>query len=165
MNILFAPWRQEHVSTNPKTKDENTSQDNCVFCSELAENNDEKNFILKRYQHTFVIFNRYPYNAGHLLILPKKHIDTLCDLTVDESNELMETIKNANKILTNVLKPQGMNIGMNIGATAGASIPSHIHMHILPRWQRDTSFLPLISGTKVCSFDLEELFKKLVQHF
>src|SRR6185312_8224082 len=101
----------------------------------------------------------------HLLILPKKHSNMLSDLTGDESNEFMKVVTHANNILTDVLKPQGMNIGMNIGSAAGASIPPHIHMHVLPRWQRDTNFLPLIGETKVCSFDLEELFKKLVPHF
>lgn len=165
MEILHAPWRTGHVKKETKTKDEFATSHECVFCELIRQTNDEENFILRRYQHTIVMMNRYPYNTGHLLVLPIAHKDRLFSLTPEELHEYMDVITHCTKVANDVLKAQGVNVGMNIGKIAGASIPSHIHMHVLPRWERDTNFLPLICDTKALSTDMREIYTELKPHF
>ena len=165
MNILYAPWRSKYAKSINKTKKEICTENTCVFCQHFSEKNDATNFILKRYKNSIVMLNLYPYNAGHLLVIPKKHKPDLDKLTKEERSELMEVVNTCTKILKKVLQPEGFNIGMNLGKLAGAGIPSHLHIHILPRWLGDTNFLPLLAETKQISFDLKDIYTKLKKEF
>lgn len=166
MDKLYAPWRGEYTKeVAHDSHDKNKNQETCVFCKQLQENNDEKNLILARYQHNFIVMNKYPYNGGHLLILPLEHVGTLGQLSTQASNEMMELIKKSTAILEKILKNTGTNVGFNIGKAAGAGIPSHLHAHVLPRWLGDTNFLPAISDAKQVSTDLGKLYQELKPHF
>jgi ATP adenylyltransferase len=157
MKKLYSPWREKYITDGEKRP--------CVFCKQLEENDDDKNFIIKRYKNSFVMFNLYPYNGGHLMVLPLAHHGTLDECTKETRAEIMEVVNESINILKRVLKPEGLNIGMNIGKAGGGGIPSHLHFHILPRWSGDTNFLPLLSETKSISVDLVKLYKKLKPEF
>ncbi len=165
MDILYAPWRDVYVT---KSKEDKilVSDDFCVFCHKIV---DEKlatqEFILKKTKHAFVILNLYPYNGGHLLILPIKHIANLEDLSKEVRAELMELTNASIVILKNVLQAHGINVGMNLGRASGAGIPSHLHMHLVPRWVGDTSFITVIGNTKNVSVDLEKIYQNLKPAF
>lgn len=165
MDILYAPWRSAYASDVARAKKEGTDTDECVFCTNLAQNEDEKYFIFKRYKHCVVKLNLFPYNAGHLLVMPLAHHMYLDELAQEVRAEMMELISASRKILADVLDAQGANIGFNVGKVAGAGMPSHIHAHVLPRWSGDTNFLPLLAQTKQISFDLREVYQKLKPAF
>ena len=112
-----------------------------------------------------VMMNRYPYANGHLLVAPKKHVDTLDQLTREEMGDVLETTKNAVHILGEVMKPDGFNVGLNLGEVAGAGIADHLHFHIVPRWQGDTNAMSVLAGVRVISEHLEATFKRLRPHF
>ncbi len=162
MEKLYAPWRNVYVAGDKKT--EHTAQE-CVFCVQCNENNNEKHFILKRYAHVYVALNLYPYNAGHLLVLPFAHVKELSALSAQVRAELIEVVSLSAEILTTALKAEGINIGLNLGSTAGASLPNHLHMHILPRWTGDTNFLPTLAETKQISVDLMKIYQTLKAEF
>jgi len=165
MRKLFAPWRSEYSSDVTAKKQEEATQDICVFCTQLQENQDEKHFILKRFAHTFVMLNKYPYNAGHILVLPLRHVALLSELSQEERAELIEVQTKSIDVLFATLKNHGLNMGINLGKAGGAGIPSHLHIHLLPRWQGDTNFMPAIAETKVISFDLTKIYKQLKEAF
>ena len=165
MKKLFCPWRNEYTTDTGNSKQENTTPDQCVFCQQFEHNTDNANFILKRTKNHIVILNRYPYNAGHLLVLPITHTARLHTMTPKARAEFIELCSASAKIVEETLDAQGINIGMNLGKAAGAGIPSHLHMHILPRWLGDTNFLPVFGATKQVSFDLTEIFNKLKPAF
>jgi len=162
---IYAPWREGYINKAVKKTNEQRMKAKCVFCEQLEQNNDDENFILKRYEHTFIIFNRYPYNGGHLMALPLAHKGTLDELTKEERSELIESVNLCVENLKKALNPQGFNIGLNMGKAGGGGIPSHLHFHVLPRWEGDTSFVPLLSDTKPVSVDLTKLFKDLKKLF
>lgn len=167
MKMLYTPWREEYTDTTaqgPKGQNDTTADD-CVFCQHLRENNDDHHFILKRYEHTYIVLNRYPYNAGHILILPLEHKAHLYDFSSAVKMELMEHISFTTSVLQKELECHGLNVGINMGKAAGAGIPSHLHIHVLPRWSGDTNFLPIIGGTKVVSTNLAALYERLKIHF
>lgn len=163
MNVLYAPWRSSFAQGN--SKNQNTTDNSCTFCEKLASSNDTQHFILKRMKHCFIILNRYPYNAGHLLILPLTHASTLDKVTLETRTQMMEAINHCSLIVSSVLQAQGVNVGINTGQASGGSLPEHLHIHVLPRWTGDTNFLPLLANTKVVSFDLEEIYQRLAPHF
>ncbi len=164
MDILYAPWRDTYVTDTKKEK--KPSENDCVFCEKLATPDcDEQNFILKKTKHAFVILNLYPYNGGHLLILPQQHIANLEDLSQEVRAELMELVSASVVILKNTLKAEGINSGLNLGRAAGAGIPSHLHFHVLPRWFGDTSFISTIGNTKNVSVDLQRVYNDLKPAF
>ncbi len=165
MKKLYAPWRDSYAGATDKTKEENAQSHECVFCEFITENNDEKNFILQRSAHCFVILNKYPYNAGHLMVLPLKHTKNLADLSKEARHEIIDVIDHCMTSVEKVLKAEGLNIGLNIGRASGAGIPSHMHWHILPRWNGDTNFLPALADVKVVSFDLKEIYDLLKPAF
>lgn len=165
MDILYAPWRSSYSQDVSDKKQENASEEQCVFCTQIAENQDEQNGIIKRFEHSVIMLNKYPYNAGHCLILPKKHVPDLQSLSAAERAELMELMNASIQVIKDTLRAQGLNVGMNIGKAGGAGIPAHLHIHILPRWQGDSNFMPSIAQTKVISFDLKDIYQKLVQGF
>jgi ATP adenylyltransferase len=157
MDILWAPWRIEYI-TQPK-------EAGCIFCNKPSENQDKKNFILFRGKSAFVIMNFYPYNNGHLMIVPFRHISDIADLTADEKLELMDLLALSKEALRQTMSPQGFNIGMNLGEVAGAGIKDHLHFHIVPRWNGDTNFMPICGHTKVVSEGLTETWEKLKKAF
>lgn len=166
MDNLYAPWRDNYTSDTARHPDaESVTEDTCVFCIQLKKNNDEEYFILKRFKHSFVVMNKYPYNAGHLLVLPLKHIGNFSEISDETRNEIMEVTQKSTEILKETLNCEGVNIGMNLGKAAGAGIPSHLHMHILPRWLGDTNFLPTLTKTKQISFDMGTIYEKLKPTF
>lgn len=166
MEQLYAPWRSSYVkSTRSGDKDGNKITDECVFCTMVSQTRDVENLLLKRFEYTFALLSRFPYNAGHILILPYNHIGNLEDLSKETTEELMLATKASVPILKKVLQAGGVNLGMNVGKVAGASIPGHLHMHILPRWYGDTSFLPLIGEVKPISCDLNKTYVDLKPEF
>ena len=165
MKMLYAPWRSEYTSDTHEGKNEDASSENCVFCSQFASNQDIEHGIIKRFEHTVVIINKYPYNAGHVLLLPVAHIGSLDQLSPSVRAELMELTNASVTTVQKALKAEGVNVGINIGKAAGAGIPSHLHVHILPRWNGDTNYMPTIGQTKVISFDLATIYKTLVEAF
>ena len=167
MDMLYAPWREDYakkIAQGPKGQ-ECTTPESCIFCILQSKNNDEESFILKRYMHCYVILNRYPYNPGHLLIIPYDHKKYLSELTQETSLEIMDLLNTTTEIVQKEMEPQGINIGLNMGKAAGAGIPSHLHWHILPRWLGDTNFLPTLAGVKTVSTDLPTLYKQLLTYF
>lgn len=165
MKDLYAPWRSSYAASTEDAKKENAQTDECTFCSQLKENNDQKNFILKRYQHCFVVLNKYPYNAGHLMVLPLTHEKSLDSLSAQARHEIIDATNFCIQTVEKILKAEGINVGLNLGRAAGAGIPSHLHMHILPRWHGDTNFLPALADIKVVSFDLKEIYELLKPEF
>ncbi len=154
---LWAPWRAEFIL---KEKEKG-----CVFCKRLKKKDSVKNLILYRGKKCFVILNKFPYNSGHAMIVPVRHVARLEKLHADEAAELMILTQKTVAIIKKVLKPASLNLGMNLGKGAGAGIPGHLHMHVVPRWRGDTNFMPVTSGTKVISIPLEPVYKALRQEF
>lgn len=122
---------------------------------------DAENLVVARRTHCFVIMNRYPYNAGHLMVVPNREVAELAALTAEERFDLMNTLCEAEAVLKRVFKPDGMNIGMNLGREAGAGVPNHLHIHLVPRWNGDTNFMPVLADVKVVSESLAETQQRL----
>jgi ATP adenylyltransferase len=153
MEHLWAPWRIEYLRI--------AQECGCILCQKPKEDNDEANFILFRGQHNFIILNAFPYNPGHLMVAPYRHIADLQALTDEEAKEHFDIIKKGLWLLAEELKPTGFNIGLNVGKVAGAGIAEHIHTHIVPRWQGDTNFMPILSDTKVIPEAVTSTYRKL----
>ncbi len=137
----------------------------CILCDKPKEDNDVANYILYRGKTNFIIMNSFPYNPGHLMIAPYRHVATLEDLTGEELHEHFDTVSHSIKVLRQVFNPTGFNIGMNIGKVAGAGLEGHIHSHIVPRWMGDNNFMPVIADVKVVPEALAETYKKLQGKF
>ena len=150
---LWAPWRMEFLKGE--------KPENCVFCTAIAQDRDRANLILHRDDKAFVILNKYPYNNGHLLILPKRHVDDTSQLTKPEREDLMDLLELSKKLLDKAIKPHGYNVGMNLGRAAGAGFPGHLHIHLVPRWKGDANFMPVITDTRVISQSLKALHQKI----
>jgi len=165
MKKLYAPWRSPYAGAIDQGKKEETRPDACVLCTQLKENTDELHLILHRGVHHAVMINKYPYNAGHLLIISLEHQATLEELTLASRTELIELTNSCVQILKKELNAEGINVGLNLGRSAGAGIPTHLHMHILPRWNGDTNFLPTLTDTKQISFDLHAIYAQLKPAF
>jgi len=159
MEHLWAPWRMEYIL------DSQEPNDICIFCSFPAEKNDSANLIVYRSSHCFVMLNKFPYNNGHLLIIPFKHEADLTRLSDEIAVDLHHTLGKSIKVLQQVMNPHGLNIGINLGRTAGAGITEHLHYHLVPRWNGDTNFMPVLAGTKVLSEALNKTWEKLNQAF
>lgn len=158
MDRLFSPWRSKYIETFSRPKNE---QGECVLCKAYQDNRDDEHYILTRGKDCFVIMNLFPYNSGHLMIVPFRHISNLIDLSDDESMEIMSCLKKMTRALQTVAHPDGFNIGSNVGRTAGAGIDQHIHFHIVPRWNGDTNFMPILADTKMISEDMNGTLMKL----
>ena len=160
MKQLWAPWRMEYIS-----QEESETSRSCIFCSRITQNRDKKNLIVFRGELAFIIMNRFPYNNGHLMVVPYRHTGDLLQLKKDEKAELFQLLQRSMKALEAVMKPQGYNIGMNLGRVAGAGVEDHLHFHVVPRWNGDTNFMPILSDTKVISEALEKSYQKLQAAF
>jgi ATP adenylyltransferase len=154
---LWAPWRVEYIQGLSKSND-------CFICRDLATpQDDDKNLVLWRSEKSIVVLNRFPYNNGHLLIAPIRHIPDLEQASEEELLELTKLVREAQKALLLTIKPHGFNVGMNFGRCGGAGLPAHLHIHIVPRWEGDTNFMNVCSDTNVVSQSLAELLKQLKQ--
>jgi ATP adenylyltransferase len=160
MNRLWAPWRMKYIQDIDKDDDE------CIFCKKPSQPNDKDrdNLILFRGKKCFVLMNLFPYNNGHLMIIPYEHTSDILSLDKETSDELWELLCKSRRALSKALKPDAFNIGMNIGRVAGAGIDQHVHMHIVPRWNGDTNFIGVIGETKVISQALWETYDSLFPH-
>ncbi len=154
-NRLWAPWRLEYIKEATGTKPD------CFLCEALGADEDRERLLLYRGEKSFVIMNRYPYNNGHLLIAPNRHVATLDELELDEMTQLFDLVRKATGWLTKAYSPQGFNIGINLGRVAGAGLPGHVHVHIVPRWDGDVNFMPVLGFTKVISEGLQSSWDQL----
>ncbi len=153
---LWTPWRMEYILDDSKSSE-------CVFCDKPKEDDDRGNLILHRGEKTFVIMNRYPYNNGHLLITPYSHVRAISDLSAGEICEMTMEMQRSIGILKKVMNPDGFNIGMNLGKAAGSGIDDHIHLHVVPRWNGDTNFMPVFSDVRVMPEHLDDTYMKLLE--
>jgi ATP adenylyltransferase len=158
MDQLWAPWRLSYVAA-AKTP---LPDDACFICQGLAEQDDRRNLIPLRTPLSVVVLNRFPYNNGHLLIAPKAHKGRLSDLAAAEVLETMQTLTRMVAVLEELVHPDGFNIGLNLGRAAGAGLPGHLHWHVVPRWDGDTNFMPVLAHTKVIVQSLDALYDHLV---
>lgn len=156
---LWAPWRDKYITHDIK----NTK--GCVFCRILKEQKDAANYVIVRKKHTFAVLNIYPYNNGHLLVLPKRHVSDLAKLTNEEKAELYGLLEEMKALTDKVLEPSGYNVGINLGRVAGAGFPGHLHFHLVPRWEGDVNFMPVTGRTKVVSQSLKTLYKLLTHAY
>jgi len=154
MDHLWTPWRMQYIS-------EHKSYENCVFCVAAGLEDCLENLVVHRGEYTFAILNRYPYNNGHLMIVPYQHCDSLSVLAESTLNEMMLLTTTAIKILSELYHPQGFNVGMNLGTVAGAGIAEHLHMHVVPRWGGDASFMSVVGQTRVVPEDLSESYQRI----
>jgi ATP adenylyltransferase len=153
MRKLFSPWRSEYIESFKGEK----KKEICLFCRIAKEKgNDEENLIVWRGKKCFIVMNRFPYNSGHLMIVPYKHTSLLTKLTEKENSEIMATVAKCIRGLEKTSKPDGFNFGANLGRVAGAGIDKHVHFHLVPRWNGDTNFMPTIAETKVVSEGLNK---------
>jgi ATP adenylyltransferase len=157
MDHLWAPWRLAYVAAAKPP----AGSDPCFLCRGLAENDDRANLIAWRMPRSVVVLNRFPYNNGHLLVAPRQHKGRLDQLTTDELLEIMETLRRCVAVLDEIMHPEGYNVGLNLGAAAGAGLPGHLHWHIVPRWNGDTNFMPVLADVKVIAQSLDTLYDYL----
>jgi len=138
----------------------------CLFCRVLAAApaEDEANLVVWRPEGGVVLLNRFPYNNGHLMVAPAAHVGSLTDLDDEQSLQLMRALRRSLTVLEETLEPEGFNAGVNLGKVAGAGIPDHVHMHVVPRWNGDTNFMPIIADTKVLPETLDQTYDRLVPH-
>ena len=163
MDRLWSPWRYDYI--NAGSNKEN-GQPGCVFCSLQEEPaNDERDFVLHRAAHNYIVLNIYPYISGHLLIVPYAHLGELDAAPKVVTDELMDLTKRCQMALRETYRPDGFNLGMNLGRAAGAGVADHIHLHIMPRWIGDTNFMTTVGETRVHPEDLTTTYRKLRGHF
>lgn len=165
MKHLYCPWREQYSLDESRSKEQGATSKECVFCIQFQQDKDAEHFIFKRYDHCIVMLNRYPYNVGHMLILPKEHCSDLSQLSTLTLHELIDITSKTVTILREHAGAQGANIGLNLGKIAGAGIPSHLHMHVVPRYSGDTNFMVTIAETKSISFDLPAMYNRLKSYF
>lgn len=158
MKPIWAPWRAAYVESGPK-------EPGCIFCGRLEGGDLRSGLLLARTSHSLVMLNKYPYNAGHLLLAPKRHTNEMATLPREEYEDLSETLRSSVAIVLKVLRPGGVNLGMNLGRCAGAGVEDHLHWHIVPRWEGDTNFMPVVGEVKVISQHLLESYDRLSPHF
>jgi ATP adenylyltransferase len=158
MDYLWSPWRYGYVSSG-------TSEPGCLFCRIAASPDDAGNYVVHRAARNFVVLNRFPYTSGHLMVAPYAHVATLSDCDPRDLEEMIALARQAESALRGGYSPDGFNIGMNIGRSAGAGVAGHIHMHVLPRWHGDASFVTTVGETRVLPEELGTTYAKLKAMF
>lgn len=153
MDKLWAPWRKAYILKKPSRT--------CFICRIQTSSRNARNFVLKRTRHSFAVLNLFPYNNGHVMVTPNRHVGGLERLKDAELLDLFQLLNQIVLRLKKTLKPHGLNIGINLGRVAGAGVPGHIHIHIVPRWSADTNFMPVIGNTKVLSESLRSVHQRL----
>ena len=156
MKRLWAPWRKEYVSKKNK-------EEECFFCAKHRLKKDKDNFVITRSTYSFSMLNAFPYSNGHILAAPYRHVGNIAELPEPELIDLIKLVVSSQALLKKSLSPHGYNIGINTGKAAGAGVTEHIHIHIVPRWEGDTNFMPVISGAKVIPESLESVYDALIR--
>ncbi len=159
MEKLWSPWRSQYIDSFKEEPKE--ALPGSLFIRILNENDDRKNYLLYRGKNAFIIMNLYPYNSGHLMIVPYKEAKELSELDEETRLEMFSLLDLGMKALTEVMKPHGFNLGANLGRVAGAGIEDHVHFHIVPRWNGDTNFMPVLNDVKVISEEMGKTYDKL----
>lgn len=152
---IFAPWRIEYLKLATKSNE-------CILCSKPKEKKNKENLILEKGKKVFVIMNLFPYNSGHLMIAPYRHTNEFENLKESEYLEIIKLSQIWIKVIKELMQPQGFNLGINLGKCSGAGIDEHLHFHIVPRWNGDTNFMPVIADTKVMPENLSQTYDKLL---
>lgn len=154
VNRLWAPWRIDYIKGK--------KQKGCIFCK--AAKHAKGDYVIFKTKYSVALLNAFPYNNGHIMVAPRRHIKDITRLKEPEARDVFRSLKKIKRLLDKVLKPHGYNIGINISRSAGAGITGHIHIHIVPRWRGDTNFMTAVSGTKIISQSLGELYKQLKKY-
>jgi ATP adenylyltransferase len=154
MDRLWSPWRYRYVTSAAPS-------DTCIFCDKSASSEDEANYVVLRGARNFILLNLYPYTNGHLMIAPYEHVPTLSEAAPETLAEMMRLTVRAERALRDLYKPGGINLGMNLGECAGAGVAGHIHMHVLPRWTGDASFMTTVGETRVLPEELPITYARL----
>ena len=154
MRHLWAPWRMNYISAEP-------AKGGCVFCEKAAQTDDERNLVLWRGERCFALMNIFPYNNGHLMIAPYAHLATILELDAETLTEMMTLAQRCVKACQEALGAHGFNIGINQGSVAGAGIADHAHMHVVPRWNGDTNFMPVLADVKVMPDFIENTYRQI----
>ena len=159
MRSLYAPWRMEYIGTPPDP--------GCLFCRvrEAPPEEDRRNLVLYRAPDALAMLNKFPYNPGHLMVAPRAHQSSLAALAEDQVLAMMRLVQRSEQVLERVMSPEGFNVGVNVGRPAGAGIPDHVHLHMVPRWNGDTNFMPVLDEVKVVNEHLERTWEKLATAF
>jgi ATP adenylyltransferase len=158
MKTLWAPWRMEYILSNKK-------QEDCILCPGDDRSQDEERLILYVGSLTMVIMNKYPYNNGHLLVSPIRHVSGLDQLSDKESLDLLQMVRKSIDVLKKTMHPEGFNVGLNLGLVAGAGLEDHMHFHIVPRWNGDTNYMAVLGEVRVIPEHIKETHKKLRVEF
>lgn len=156
MDRLWAPWRMAYIK-------EAKAEPGCIFCRAVSETEDSKRYVVYRGEKAFIIMNLYPYNNGHVMVTPFRHVGSIEQMEDEELLEVMKLVRLSVKVISKVMKPDGFNIGVNIGRFAGAGIEDHVHFHVVPRWKGDTNFMTVVSDTRVLPETLEQTYRRLVE--
>jgi ATP adenylyltransferase len=159
MRNLYAPWRMEYIS--------GPERPGCLFCRvrEAPAEQDRENLVVRREDDALVMLNKFPYNSGHVMVAPRAHVGSLVDLDDDQTLALMRLVRRSLAVLAVVMTPDGFNVGVNLGRVAGAGIPDHVHVHVVPRWNGDTNFLPVLGEVKVINEHLDRTWEKVAAAF
>ena len=166
---LWAPWRLAYIAGNQETQEAELQRllaggdPSCFLCRGAAGGDDRQRLVVQHGQDSLTVLNRYPYNNGHLLVAPARHVARLDELTAEESLELLQTITQMVGLLERTIRAEGFNVGLNLGQIAGAGLPGHLHWHIVPRWSGDTNFMPVSAGIRVIPQSLEALWEILTK--
>lgn len=153
MDKLWAPWRKAYILQKPTKK--------CFICHIRNSSRDTQHFVLKRTCLSFAVLNLFPYNNGHVMVIPNRHVKGLEELNDAESLDLLHLTNQVVARLRKVMKSRGINVGINLGRVAGAGVPGHVHIHVVPRWLGDTNFMPVVGGAKIISESLHSVYKRL----
>lgn len=159
MRNLYAPWRMEYIGGTPEP--------GCLFCRawNSPTEKDRANLVVRREQDALAMMNKFPYNNGHLMVAPRAHRGSLTGLDDEQLLAVMRLVRRCLTVLESIMSPEGFNVGMNIGHVAGAGIPDHVHVHVVPRWNGDTNFLPVLGEIKVINEHLDRTWEKLTEAF
>ena len=158
MKQIWAPWRMAYIEQSSK-------DEGCIFCEKLKENDTREALVLAQTVHSFIMLNKYPYTNGHLLLAPKRHEKDLSRLLSEEYGDLNEALRRSIQIIQEALTPGGINLGMNLGKCAGAGVEDHLHWHVVPRWEGDTNFMPVLGEARVMPQHLLESYDRLSPYF
>ena len=158
MKVLWAPWRMGYILSNQ-------NDNGCVFCPGKDRQNDESRLILRVGPSTLVMMNKFPYNNGHLLVAPVRHVSGLDQLSNDEVTDLMVMVRRSIELLKENMNPEGFNVGLNLGHAAGAGMEDHIHFHIVPRWKGDTNYMTVLGDVRVIPEHIQKTYRKLLPFF
>ncbi len=154
MDKLWAPWRSKYIYLR--------NVKGCIFCKGRDTKNEKEMFVIEKTKYSFSMLNIYPYNNGHIMVSPKRHVREIDKLTKAERCDLMELVTKSKTLLDRILKPHGYNIGINVGDVGGAGYKGHLHFHIVPRWLGDTNYMPILADTKIISESLDDMYGRLI---